>query len=35
MKNYKFERVENFKYQEFILCEDKSPNTFTRNNKKC
>jgi len=32
---YTFERVKNFKCLGVILNEDKSPNTFTRKNKKC
>jgi len=36
IKNYTFERVVNFPYLDVILNEDnKSPNRFTRKNKKC
>jgi hypothetical protein len=33
--NYTFERIESFKYLGVKLNEDKSPNRFTRMNKKC
>jgi hypothetical protein len=36
IKNYLFERVENFKYLDVILSEEiQSPNRFIKKNKKC
>jgi len=36
IKNYSFERVENFKYLGVTLNEEiQSPNRFTKKNKKC
>jgi len=35
IKNYTFERVENFKYLVLYLMKIIAPNKFTRKNKKC